>query len=215
MVHGGIEIALWASVRILILTLALLSTGCLFSSQGGVVFPTQSEVGVVSMTDGEHAETGVRYKTALSWASVSPNAKTPVDVGIGYQVDQFGAAEGGSSTMLHESGQSRGGSAESLVFHGPVIEISKNMGGNENRRQWIGARFEMPTREVNNKQYYGLGASLRASFELFVTTDEGSAVGVLGIGSYVESGIRKVPGGENAFVMSTGLSIRLPLAVVD
>jgi hypothetical protein len=212
---GGTEIALWATVRTLILTLALLSTGCLFSSQGGIVFPTQSEVGVVTMTDGENAETGVRYKTAVSWASVSPNAKTPVDVGIGYQVDQFGDAEPGSSTMVHGSGKSIERSAEPLVFHGPVIEISKKVGGNENRRQWIGARFEMPTREVNSKQYYGIGASIRASIELFVTTKEDNAIGALGIGSYVESGIRKVPGGENAFVMSTGLSLRLPLAVVN
>lgn len=193
----------------LLLVIALMSTGCLLSRQGGVIFPTQSEVGLVTMTNGEHAETGVRYKTALSWASVSPNAKTPVDVGIGYQVDQFEEAPTQSTMQVHNS------KANPNVFHGPVIELSKHMGGTEHRRQWIGARVEMPMRQVNEETHYGLGASIRAAVEVFVTTKSDGALGALGVGSYVEAGIRKLPGGRDAFVMSTGLSLRLPLAVVD
>lgn len=59
----------------MILALALLTCGCLASRTGAVVFPTQSEVSVVTMNDGQHAETGLRYQTALSWASVSPACK--------------------------------------------------------------------------------------------------------------------------------------------
>lgn len=199
----------------IILALALLTSGCLASRTGALVFPTQSEVGVVTMRDGQHAETGVRYKTALSWASVSPDAKTPVDIGIGYQVDQFASAPRSTPDDMHSASKSSSNASEATVFHGPVLEFSKHMGGTKHRRQWLGARVEMPMRQVHSQTYYGFGASLRASMELFLTADRDGVIGALGIGSYVESGIRQLPGGDNAFVMSTGLSLRLPLAVVN
>ncbi len=214
---AGTEFALRPGMQSLLLALALLATGCVASQGAGLILPTQNEVGFVSMSDGEHSESGVRYKTALSWASVSPDAKTPVDVSIGYQVDQFSGperAESRESSKTHKSNTMT--DADGLTFfHGPIVEFSKHMGGTEHHRKWIGARVEMPMRQVNERRYYGIGAAIRASMELFVTTESDGVLGALGIGSYVEGGVRKIPGGQEAFVMSTGLSLRLPLAVVD
>ena len=138
-----------------------------------------------------------------------------MDVGIGYQVDQFSSGASESSVGVHRSSGGHSSEDKPMVFHGPVVEFSKNRGGTEHRRQWIGARVELPMRKVNSQSYYGIGASLRASMELFLTTKSSNAIGALGVGSYVETGFRRIPGGDQAFVMSTGLSLRLPLAVVD
>ena len=60
-------------MRFIALVLACLTTGCLVSQSGGVLFPTQNEVGMVTMTDGKAGGTGMRYSSALSWASDAPH----------------------------------------------------------------------------------------------------------------------------------------------
>lgn len=193
-------------MRFIALVLACLSTGCLASRNGGVLFPTQNEVGMVTMTDGNAGATGMRYSSALSWASVSPDPKTPVDVAIGYQVDQFAPGE---RQLEH------GSVPVPTVFHGPILEIESRIGGSEHLRQWIGARFEMPMRHLGAESYVGVGAALRVSAEWFATVAERNAIGALGVGAYLESGVRKIPGGDAAFIMSSGLSLRLPFAAVN
>lgn len=203
----GILLAEHERVRWFACVLVCLSTGCLASRSGGVLFPTQNEVGMVTMTDGNAGGTGVRYSSALSWASVSPDPKTPVNVAVGYQVDQFAPGE---RQLEH------GGTVPvPTVFHGPMLEIASRIGGSEHLRQWIGARLDMPMRHLGSASYIGVGAALRISAEWFTTVTDSNAIGALGVGAYLESGLRKIPGGDAAFIMSSGLSLRLPFAAVN
>lgn len=142
--------------------------------------------------------------TRLSWASVRQSPKTNFDVGLGYQLDNF---EGATTSHARRAmpGLSR-------ILHGPTLDASYRVHGSKQWRHWLGGRVEIPLRRVAGRTHGGVGGSVRMTSELFRTTRTSHSIGSMGIGTYVEAGARRIPGGTQVLTIGGGLNVRLPLA---
>ncbi len=191
-----------------IAALVCLSTSaCLVSRQGGVIFPSQTDLGLVTQSSGEHIDIGSRLGSRLSWASVRDDPDTKLDVGLGYQLDNFSGPAAPEQADRH--GQWKG---PSRLLHGPTLDASYRVQGTKTWRHWIGGRLEMPMRHVAGRTHAGIGVGVRMTAEFFRTASTQNLIGSMGIGAYVETGARLIPGGTRAMTTGAGLNVRLPLA---
>lgn len=179
-------------------------SACVASRGGGFVSPSQTDLGMVTQTSGDSVDVGAHYGTRLSWASANDNPNTKFDVGLGYQLDVF--------EQLAQDSKHRSMTTPSRLLHGPTLDASYRVQGGESWRQWIGARIEMPMRNVSGTTHMGIGASIRMSAEFFKVTSGRNSIGSMGIGGYVETGARMVPGGRRVLTTGGGLNLRFPLA---
>ena len=191
----------------------LLCTGCLASQSDAVILPSNTQAGVISMGNTTSGGVGTHLSSELSWASLSPSADTQSDIAIGYQLEDFGESRLPVSTTKDMSGTTY--ERVPVLFHGPTFVASHRLRGDESWRQWIGAKLEMPMRSVRGTTHVGLGAALRLGAELFHASSGSNHIGAIGVGAYVESGVRKVPGGDPAFLVSSGISLRLPFMATN
>jgi len=163
-------------------------------------------MGVVTHSKNQQIEVGTHLGTRLSWASVHPNRKNKLDVGIGYELDSFLSPS--AQPKVHNAYHRQA----SKILHGPTVDASYRVNAGKHWRQWVGGRLEMPMRTVSGETYAGVGGSIRMSAEFFGVAKGRNALGSFGLGGYIETGARYLPGGARALTTGAGLSVRLPLA---
>ena len=135
----------------------------------------------------------------------------------------------GGGVVYERSDASYGTAAKSVVPTvkqdlGGYLEAAKRIAAGRVTRTWLGARAEV-LRDLGTR---GITMSLagRVSWELYGGVSGGAAEssgkgfamilghGTFGIGSYVESGVRVTPDHQAEFLLSAGLSMRLPAFVL-
>lgn len=197
-----------------LLLVVLTSSGCLFGRSGGIVFPARYDIGALATTpDGRP---GYHFAGGLHWASVSPDARTPIDVGVGYIVEDKLDPDEPTDT-LRSTVADTPPNPENLLVHGPYLEISRRLSGDNHRRTWLGVRAELLMLDDTGRDgdaTTGVGLTVRAGAELFATTKGRNAVGVGAIGVFIEAGARRFPDSYAEEVVIVGFSFRLPLAAV-
>lgn len=159
---------------------------------------------------------GLHLLAGLHWASLSSDPRTPIDVGIGYVQDQLSLpAPTPAGTITRKSVQP-GASSAPLVIHGAYLEVAPRVFGGEHQRAFVGLRVAYLSADLAGGWVHGVGATARASYELFASGRGGgsgfAASGAFAIGVFVEAGVRDLAG-VAGFSSSAGLSVRVPLMI--
>jgi hypothetical protein len=197
----GSALALFSTMKLVLVVATFASLlGCA-SGGHGFVPPMRIDVAPVMMATTGKADSGVHTAVGLHWASLTPNPKTPIDIGIGYAFDTF----------VVERASETGKSSEpsTYVLHGPYLDIAQRVSGTRHKRMFVGGRLDVLYDDTSGRT--GYGAMGRVAWELMAGIKGNDAIGTFAIGLFVESGYRKLPIGEYAFVGMGGLSLRLPL----
>jgi len=205
-------------VRALISVLLLCSTATSAGADGAFVPPSRIDVSPVTMISGSQPTVGFHLTTGLHWASVSPNPKTWLDVGVGYIHESLAL----NHCRVPRPPCGVPGAArptdDPLSVHGAYFELSKRMTGTRHHRTWLGARAELLFAEVDGQTRTGAGITGRAAWELFTTVKSGGGggvvIGALALGLFLELSYRRLPGGVRGVATTAGLSTRLPLIAV-
>jgi hypothetical protein len=183
---------------------------------GGFLPPTRVDVSPSSSLTSDGAHAGFHLLAGLHWASVSPNWKTDVDVGVGYVYDQF-APVGGAGRSIAFGAPTRPSveAADRVGVHGTYLELARRPFGTRHKRHWLALRAEMLFGSVDGRTRMGVGVTGRAAWELFATVKAGGRgggiIGAVAIGTYIEVGARQLPDGRAALLSTAGLSLRIPL----
>jgi hypothetical protein len=177
--------------------------------------PLRLDVSPVTMVSGGQPSAGFHLTSGLHWASVSPNPKTWLDVGIGYLHEQLPRDDcPAPSTPCGAPAVTRP-EPDPLLVHGAYLEFAKRMSGTRHERSWLGARAELLFARIDGSTRTGAGLTARAAWELFTTVKAGGGgggvIGALSLGVFLEVGYRRLPSGERGVATMAGLSTRLPL----
>jgi len=205
-------------MRALVLAVILCLPASSARAGGAFVPPSRVDVSPVTMTSGGQPSVGFHLTAGLHWASVSPNPKTWLDVGIGY-IHESLPREGchirptpcAPPVVMHTE-------PDPMQIHGVYFELAKRMTGTRHERSWLGARAEVLFADIGGETRTGAGITARAAWELLATIkgggNNGAAIGAFAIGAFVELGYRRLPGGERGVATMAGLSTRLPFIAV-
>jgi len=166
-----------------------------------VLPPGQLEVGLAR--DGKWGQGTIAHATAgIHTASIPTLVDKPMDFGVGYGADFFGARHGRNSEVR---------------VHGPYAEASRFVFRRPNVRVSVGLRGEMLIKDGE----LGWGALARSGAELFHEhsvpagpwpCEVHGGSGALGFGVYVESGYQQLPWAGHAFIATAGFTFRWPFA---
>lgn len=199
---------------------ASLVAGAGSASAGGFLFvpPLRVDAAPVSMMTGGDAVTGWHVLVGAHWASLSPGWKTGFDLGVGYVRDRFGP-EAGPPLAAYRLGEDKAvPEAADLEVQGFYLEVADRIAGSGRyHRGWLAARGEVLFGSVDGQLKAGGGLVGRASWEIFGGVaggaSNGGVVGVLGLGGFVELGLKWLPDGRPTFQSLAGVSARLPLII--
>jgi hypothetical protein len=187
-------------VRGVLVLLCLAGAGCIGGRGGGVVFPARYDVGPVATSGGA----GVHIGAGLSWASVTPDPRAPVDVTLGWVVEQNADPPPGVQPM---HGAVR-------VVHGPYLSVEKRLFGTRHQRTFAGLTGALLYRDQGDDSAVDGALSMRAGWEVFHAGMGRGYMGAVAAGFYVEMGVRQLPRDQAELVMTGGVTFRLPLMAV-
>jgi len=186
---------------------------------GGFVPPMRIDVSPSSTVLGDGAHVGMHVLAGLHWASLSPRWNNPLDIGIGYVYDGFAdnsdtpAPAPDGALLAAGPGAPRDTNPRTAV-HGLYLEAARRTGGTRHRRSWLGVRAELLFGSVGGETRTGAGLVGRAAWELFTpiraSGRNGGALGMFGVGVYLEAGARLLPDGRAGVMTTAGVSMRLP-----
>ncbi len=184
------------------LTLAVLLVALLPACLPYALPPGQAEIGLARHASGDRG-TIAHLTAGVHSASIPTLVDKPMDFGIGYGVDLYGAKEGETSTVRTHGLY---GEASRYVVRRPFWRVS------------VGGRGEM----LFGGGEIGWGALARGAIESFQEVqglpssaslcDIHGGAGALGIGVYTESGYEHLPSGVHAWITTAGLTFRWPFA---
>lgn len=196
----------------LLLLLAVLSEACVAAA----VPPSRSEAGsTLHVNDGE-IRSGTRLSTGAHWASASIKPSVDYDVGAGYVYERLDAPVGDITSKERQSSRTD-------VSHGGYLSAAAVLSENlrKRHRTWVGGRLEyLHTAEAAGGPNVGILA--RVDWEVHAAvrgaaagSDScgggiGFAYGAIGLGLYLETGVRVQTVGDAAFTTTAGVSLRLP-----
>lgn len=184
-------------------------------SGGGAIPPSRLDVAPVTMVADGTPNTGLHVAYGLHWASLSPSHDTDLDIGLGYIYQGFGDEDITALKAEEQPDKPTGGSyriMKPLNVHGIYLEADRRIGRGDNHRTWAGLRGEALLGRVDHETRGGVGVTGRLSWEVYGTVKDRSAVGVLGIGAFIEAGARLLPDGRTAAQTLGGITVRLPAA---
>lgn len=205
-------------MRTLVLAVILCVPAAEAHADGAFLPPARLDVSPVTMFEGGAPRAGFHLTTGIHWASVTPNPKTWLDVGIGYIHERLPGIACHVPTSPCGVPVATRPEPDPLLVHGAYLELSKRMGGTRHRRSWLGARAELLFADVHGSTRAGAGLTARAAWELFATIKAGGnggvAMGAFAVGAFLEVSYRRLPDGERGVATMAGLSTRLPLIAV-
>ncbi len=140
-----------------------------------------------------------RLSAGAHLASAFPHRVLPIDAGFGYVFTDVALGE--------------------RKVHGMYGEFTPLAWAGEVTRLYVGVRGEVlfPDREGQKKGFTALGrVAIEGVNPVRVVGDDhktlvlGGAYGVYGFGAFAEAGGHKLPGGEQAYLVLGGVSVRFP-----
>ncbi len=202
-------------MRPLLVALVLGSLPAVAHAGGGALIPpTRLDMSPVTMVKADGVTSGFHLTAGLHWASLSPSRTNPIDVGIGYVMEQYPD----HGAPLPPSAECRGDLVHTpWSIHGAYLELDHRLHGSRSTRSWLGVRGELLYAMVNGEHRAGAGLSARMAWELFAPVKGGgrnaAILGTFAVGFFLEVAHRRLPSGIAASSTSAGLSLRLPFLV--
>ena len=163
-----------------------------------------------------HAEPAAQVVAGIHWASVYPNHRANIDIGVGMiSASGFGDEPGDAGGAAERTIAPE----EGLELVGGYVEVATRVAGAKWWRSWVGTRVESGRATLDGRPSAFVGVATRASTELFVAgADSGGSsvmMGVFAIGIYGEVAVRRVDDVGDDLGASVGLSMRLPLIIAN
>lgn len=199
---------------------ALAAAGC----AAGVLPPSRSEVATTVIAGAGRPEHGVRFATGAHLASGQTARDARFDLGAGFIYERLAAPPPGSEARaLGGEPMSAGDEPPATDARGSYLEVAGAIQRGPFHRTWIGARTEL-LRQESAAGKRAIGATVaRLAWEAHApvravgsssgsdgTFGAGFAYGAVGLGLFVESGVRYAEGERPAFVALGGVSLRMP-----
>jgi len=205
------------SLVVLFVAVPILAAGSrLARAGGGFIPPMRLDVSPSSTLLGDGPHVGMHVLAGLHWASLSPRWNNNLDLGIGYVYDGFtddGAPTAPDGAIL-AAGPTAPRDTPRTAAHGLYLEADHRTGGTHHRRSWLGLRAELLFGSVGGETRTGAALVGRAAWELFTPIKasgcNGGALGMFGVGVYLEAGARLLPDGRAGIMTTAGVSMRLP-----
>lgn len=181
------------------------------AGRGGIIPPMRIDVGPSI----SHVETEPAFQVVagIHWASVYPNSKANIDIGVGVISASHTSDEGedGSVSQRVLEGD------QPLSLIGGYVEVATRVAGNGWWRNWVGTRVESGQASLHGRDHGFVGVATRISTEAFVAGADsgggGAIIGVFAIGFYGEVAVRRIDDVGDDIGASVGLTMRLPLIV--
>lgn len=161
---------------------------------------------------------GSRVSSGMHWASGTRSRNVPFDIGAGAVYERRAA---GQEIQSVPKSASQPAAVEHTV--GGYIEAASRLSASGVTRSWIGGRAELLRHLASGESTASLSA--RMSWEVYgggtSAGAEGSgngfaaylAGGTIGIGPYLEAGVRRASAGRTEMLVTAGVSLRLPAIV--
>jgi hypothetical protein len=206
-----------ARVRVPSLAIAaavLLLPSVAAAGRGGLLPPMRIDLGPsISHVDTEPAFQAV---VGIHWASVYPNHKANIDVGLGLISATHVADEAEDGAVSHRTVD---GAEEPLTLIGGYVEVATRVAGTRWWRTWVGTRVESGQASLHGRDHGFVGVATRVSTEAFVagadSSSGGAIIGVFAIGLYGELAVRRIDDVGDDLGASVGLSMRLPFIIAN
>lgn len=197
-----------------LLLIALAQVACI-----AALPPTRTDMASsISARDGE-VERGRRISSGVHWASGTRSRRVPFDVGAGVVYERMSR-----SSATDSISKSRLGAPLHRDSVGGYVEAAARLSGGGLTRAWVGGRAEFLRDTAGGRSAASIAG--RISWEIYGGGTSAGAEGngrgfvmyagggTASIGTYVESGVRLSPEQDAEFLLSAGLSVRLPAFVV-
>ena len=201
--------------------LASTQVGCF----AGILPPSRTEVGTQTLIGGGPSESGVRVATGAHLASGLTSRDGRLDVGAGFVYERLASpAPAGSQERALGAAPMQGETPPAINdARGGYVEVAGAVQRGRAHRTWVGARSEV-LRQAGPDGSRALGTTVaRVAWEVYSPAHAvgggsdssgafgaGLAHGAVGLGLFVESGVRYGEGDEPAFIAIGGVSLRLP-----
>jgi hypothetical protein len=208
-------------VRTALALLVASQTACF----AGILPPSRTEVGTQVMSGGGPSTSGVRFATGAHLASGQTSRDGNLDVGAGFVYERLAppAPTGSEERALGAEPMTGDVVPEVVDARGSYIEASGVLQRGTSHRTWIGARTEV-LRQAGPDGGRAIGATVaRLAWEIYAPvhgvgsgSDSSGAIGAglahgaVGLGLFLESGVRYAEGDEPAFIAIGGVSLRMP-----
>ena len=195
--------------------------------------PVRADLGSVVTANNGTVDHGLRASVGTHVASGTTSRDVPFDLGVGIVYERSGATAGGVYDRAGVGSESLGLVSEQLpdqpneitnVSYGGYLESSLRLHARGSSRSWIGSRFEVIKGQDSGPTHLsltgrlsweiydgGTGAGADSSGTSFVMF---AGAGTFGVGGYIESGVRHTMSGDNEFLMTGGLTLRIPAFVL-
>lgn len=197
--------------------LVLAASGCV----GGALPPSRTDVGSTVVAGRGGPAHGLRVTTGAHTASATTRGDVGLDVGGGYVFEELAPSAEGEHVARVDGPPTTGAPPAARRAHGGYLEVGRTLRQGDRNRIWLGVRSEIL---VPEDQPSGLHhtVAVRAAWEVYATGAGGGgfsdrcgggagyAHGQVGVGLYVDSGVRTGRGGESAIVATAGVTVRLP-----
>jgi hypothetical protein len=181
------------------------------AGRGGLIPPMRIDVGPSI----SHAETEPAFQVVagIHWASVYPNHRANIDVGVGIISASHFSDEAEDGTVSERVIAPD----EPLSLIGGYVEVATRTAGGRWWRSWVGTRVESGQASLNGRDTGFVGVATRVSTEAFVagadSSSGGAVIGVFAIGLYGEVAVRRIDEVGDDIGASVGLSMRLPFII--
>jgi hypothetical protein len=204
--HAGVRTAALAAAAAVLLLPTVAAAG-----RPGMIPPMRIDIG--PSISHEETEPAFQVVAGIHWASVYPNHKANIDIGVGI------------ISASHFSDEAEDGTvSERVISHdepmsliGGYVEVAARTAGGRWWRSWVGTRVESGQASLDGRDHGFVGVATRVSTEAFVagadSSSSGVVLGVFAIGLYGEVAVRTIDDVGNDLGASVGLSMRLPLIV--
>lgn len=206
--HAGVRTAALAAAAAAVLLLPNVAA----AGRGGLIPPMRIDIGPSI----SHVETEPAFQVVagIHWASVYPNHKANIDVGVGIISASHTSDEGEDGTVSHRVIEG----AAPLSLFGGYVEVATRVAGNGRWwRTWVGTRVESGQASLNGRDSGFIGVATRVSTEAFVagadSSSGGAIIGVFAVGLYGEVAVRRIDEVGDDIGASVGLSMRLPFII--
>lgn len=191
----------------------------------GILPPSRTDVGTQVMSGGGASSSGLRFATGAHLASGQTSRDGNLDVGAGFVYERLAtpAPAGSEERALGAEPMTGEAVPEVVDARGSYIEVSGVLQRAASHRTWIGGRTEV-LRQVGPDGSRAIGATVaRLAWEVYAPVHgvgtgsdssgafgAGLAHGAVGLGLFLESGVRYAEGDEPAFIAIGGVSLRMP-----
>lgn len=177
--------------------------------------PSRTDLGSqIHVVNGQTVKS-TRISSGVHSASIARTRKIDFDIGAGFIYEHADQTDGYEEPTPPDDSVAP---VESRF--GGYLEFAKRIATTKITRTWLGAHAEVT--RGSDTALYSASLTGRLSWEVYMAGSSNSVSvgpngystalvrGALGIGTYVESGVRRNGYGNAEFLVSAGLSMRLP-----